>query len=109
MFEEHCSIGNCDVCGKSGQVVVCCSTMGAISLAYCKDCFENGIEPYSMMVSYISGSGHFPEDINEKYRKIVRNSLIRLSKTEEEFIKDVDYEQLMEELSTEVAEQEKRR
>lgn len=91
-FEHICHAGRCNVCGKETDVVVCCSTMGAISYAYCKECYENMVEPYDAMVSYIACAGRFPDDINETYRGIVRRSLQYLGKTEEQFIADVDHE-----------------
>lgn len=84
-------IVKCNVCGKENvEGVVCCSSMGPITLGYCKDCYEKGLEPYGIMVGYISCSGHFPKDINSEYQALVRSILKGLGKTEEEFIRDVD-------------------
>ena len=90
MFRDFCNQGKCDVCGTLGEVIVCGSSMGAVSFAYCERCFDYNAEPYLAMVAYISCAGHFPEDINEDYQKIVRNSLVCLGKTEEQFIEDVE-------------------
>jgi transcription elongation factor Elf1 len=89
-FKDYKLPGTCDVCGKETDVVVCASTMGAISFAYCEDCFNKQLEPYWAMVSYISCAGKFPNDINEDYQELCRNILKGLGKTEEQFIKDVD-------------------
>ena len=89
-FEDYCADGTCDVCGKRDKVVVCASTMGACSFAYCEKCFDKQLEPYGAMVAYISCAGHFPEDVNEGYRELVRHILGGLGKTEEQFIADVD-------------------
>lgn len=43
-------IGKCDVCGKTEEIYVCASTMGAVSLGYCKDCLQKGLEPYSFIL-----------------------------------------------------------
>ena len=57
----------CNVCGKPARVVAA-SAYGATSYAFCDDCLEKGLEPYSAVVAYIACAGHFPEDINETYR-----------------------------------------
>ena len=80
----------CDVCGKEGEIIVCASSMGAISFGYCIDCFNKGLEPYWAMVAYISGAGKFPEDINQAYQNLVREILKGLNISEEQFIKDVN-------------------
>lgn len=81
----------CEVCGKRNTTfVTCASKFGPMSFFYCSDCFKEGKEPYDTIVAYIACAGHFPEDINEEYQKEVRRQLVLHSKTEEEFIKDVD-------------------
>ncbi len=59
-FEEIAHEGRCDVCGKQTNVAVCASSCGPISLAYCRSCLEAGLEPYGIMLAYISGAGHWP-------------------------------------------------
>lgn len=88
-FDESARPGECDVCGEATDVIVCGSTMGAVSFAYCKKCYEYGAEPYWAMVSYISCAGQFPDDINETYQKIVRGNLTYLGRSEKQFIYDV--------------------
>lgn len=83
-------IGKCDVCGKTEEIYVCASTMGAVSLGYCKYCLQKGLEPYGVVVAYIACAGHFPEDINKMYQDHVRRILNGLGVSEEQFIKDVD-------------------
>ena len=53
-FEEIAHEGRCDVCGKQTNVAVCASSCGPISLAYCRSCLEAGLEPYGIMLAYIS-------------------------------------------------------
>lgn len=89
-FDDFKFYGKCDVCGKKTDVVVCASTMGAISFAYCKNCLQKGLEPYWAMVSYISCAGKFPDDINESYQELCRNILKELNISEEKFIEDVN-------------------
>lgn len=89
-FEQHSNNGKCDVCGNIGKVVVCSSSMGAISYAYCEDCYNESLEPYEHMVAYISCAGHFPKDINKTYQDLCRHILNKLNISEEQFIKDVE-------------------
>lgn len=89
-FKKYARTGTCDVCGKQTDVIVCCSAFGAISYAYCEDCFNNRLEPYYAMVNYISCAGLFPEDINEEYQALCRHILKGLGISEEKFIADVD-------------------
>ena len=89
-FEDLKHHGKCDVCSKETDVVVCASSMGAISFTYCKDCLNKGLEPYWAMVSYISCAGSFPEDISEDYQIHCRKILEGLNISEEQFIDDVN-------------------
>ena len=73
-FEEIAHKGRCDVCGKQTDVAVCASSCGPISLAYCRSCLEAGLEPYGIMLAYISGAGHWPDDINPAYQELVRKT-----------------------------------
>lgn len=88
-FEKYAHPGTCAVCGRESDVVVCCSIFGATSYAYCKDCFDNYLEPYNAMVAYISCAGVFPDDINEEYQRMCRHILNGLGISEEKFIEDV--------------------
>lgn len=89
-FKDYSSKGECDVCGKVSDIVVCGSTMGACSFAYCEECFNKKLEPYWAMVAYISCAGRFPEDVNECYQEHCRHILSGLNISEEQFIKDID-------------------
>ena len=88
-FEKFANHGTCDVCGKDTDVVVCSSAFGATCYAYCRDCFNNYLEPYGAMVVYISCAGNFPDDINEEYQRLCRHILKGLGISEEKFIEDV--------------------
>lgn len=80
----------CDCCNKNEAIGVFASTMGAVSLAYCKDCLSKGIEPYDMMVSYISCGCNSFDDMNSTYKKIVKANLDFYDKTIEEFNNDIE-------------------
>lgn len=79
-------MGKCDVCGRETETVVCCSSCGAISFAYCAECLHFGREPYDALV----GMGLTSDFINKTYKqKILFPSLIFFGKTVEEFDADV--------------------
>ena len=88
-FKEYSHPGVCAVCGKKADVMVCSSTFGATSYAYCERCLSNYLEPYDAMVAYISCAGYFPDDINEQYQNLCRHILSELGISEEKFIEDV--------------------
>lgn len=80
-------MSKCDVCGKEAETVVCCSSCGAISFAYCQECLNAGREPYNALV----GMGLPYDCINKTYREqILLPSLKFFGKTIEEFNKDVE-------------------
>lgn len=79
-------MSKCDVCGKESEIFVACSSCGAISFAYCAECLNNGLEPYSALV----GMGLTSDMINKSYKEqILMPSLRFHGKTIEEFDADV--------------------
>ena len=95
-------MSKCDVCGKETQTIVCCSTCGAISFAYCEECLMAGREPYDALV----GMGLYYADCNTNYRqRILDPSLKFHNKTREQFDDDVQAQD--EELMAYFAEREK--
>lgn len=79
-------MGECDVCGRETETVVCCSSCGAISFAYCAECLNGGREPYDALV----GMGLTSDMINKPYKEqILLPSLRFHGKTIEEFDADV--------------------
>ena len=83
----------CDVCDKEAETVVCCSSCGAVSYAYCRECLNAGREPYSALV----GMGLPSDCINKTYKQqILLPSLKFFGKTIEEF--DADVEKMDEEM-----------
>lgn len=88
-FDQHARAGKCGVCGKETMVAVCASTMGPVSLAYCRDCLESGAEPYNFMVAYVALAGEWPGDIRPEARARVRGLLAFHNKTEAEFAEDI--------------------
>ena len=45
IFMKCASSGKCEVCGIEAPVVVVSSRLGPCSCAYCKDCYDAGLEP----------------------------------------------------------------
>ena len=83
-------MSKCDVCGHDGETFVACSACGGTTFQYCHDCLAAGAEPWGELADYIAICGNYPEDINDAFCEIVRNTCERLGKTEEDFIKTVD-------------------
>lgn len=81
-------IGNCDVCGKEGEVYVGSSACGAISFAYCIDCINGEIEPYFAIVASLIGIRDM-DGVAKWYRPIIRASLAFYNKTTKELFEDV--------------------
>ena len=80
-------MSKCDVCGKETNTVVCCSSCGAISFAYCEECLNAGREPYDALV----GMGLTSDIINNTYKQqILWPSLKFFGKTIEQFDADVE-------------------
>ena len=80
-------MGKCNVCGKEAETVVCCSSCGAISFAYCPECLNAGREPYDAIV----GMGLTSDMINKSYKnEILLPSLKFFGKTLQEFDADVE-------------------
>ncbi len=78
----------CDCCGTEGETVVACSSMGAVSFAYCRTCAEAGVEPYGMCVSLLADCGASIENVAEWAHPIVFASLLRAGKTAEDLYRD---------------------
>lgn len=80
----------CAVCGKPADAVAC-SSLEAMSFAYCHDCLENGLEPYGHVVVYVGcNCGKFPDDVPEEFQRRIRRMLPFWGKTEAEFIQAVN-------------------
>lgn len=89
-FEDISHDGKCDSCGKEGPVVCCTSRSAPATLAYCKTCHANGIEPYDILVDSVAAAcDNYPEDCGEALQHIIRNNLIFRKKKEAEFVSDL--------------------
>ena len=78
----------CDVCGAAA-IGVCCSSLGALSLAYCQACADVGAEPYDLTVGMASMIGDRIEDYAPHFHPILFATVVRAGKTAEEFWADV--------------------
>lgn len=52
-FNDVAHMGTCEVCGKEAPVVVAASTLSSCSSAYCEECLNEGLEPYSDIVGIV--------------------------------------------------------
>lgn len=86
-FEDYAKVGKCEVCGEEAPVVVLASPFGGFSSAYCKECYENGLYPYSDMVDSVWCCGW--DNMSDSVKEMIRKTLKKLNKTEEEMLKDV--------------------
>lgn len=79
-------MSKCDVCGKETAIVVCASSCGAVSFAYCEECLKANREPYDALV----GMGIPYEYLNTAFREqILLPSLKFFGKTVEQFNADI--------------------
>lgn len=88
-FKEVAHEGQCSVCGKTADVVVCCSIFGAQSNAYCEFCYSMGLEPYSQMVDYVACVGEYPHSVNDLFVEEIQRILAELNISEAQFQQDV--------------------
>ena len=82
--------GKCDVCGQQTEVVVACSVMGPVSLAYCQVCLQQKREPYGVVVAGLVGC--FPEsldDIRPALYPYIHATLKAEGKTVEQLLADI--------------------
>ena len=80
----------CAGCREAEGITVVCSMFGATSFALCDKCLREGREDYRNMVNYISGAGHWPQDINDIYQAEVRRQLKLHGVPEEVFKLEVE-------------------
>ena len=90
-FIDYARIGTCEVCGKSAPVVVVCSSLGPYSCAYCEECYDAGLEPYSTVVTAVWTCGW--ENMANWAKARIRKILTKLGKTEEEMLADAKAEE----------------
>ncbi len=81
----------CDVCGAS-PAYVCCSSLGAMSLAYCRECLHYGCEPYGISVGFFAIMGGSMEAFTDEFRWTLWATVLRAGKTAAEFWSDVESE-----------------
>lgn len=89
VFMECAKPGKCEVCETEGPVVVVSSRLGPISCAYCEECYDANLEPYSIIVPAIWTCGW--NNMAEKYKNIIEKSLIKMGKTLDEAFDDAAY------------------
>ena len=87
-FNDISNIGTCEVCGKEASVVVVASTLSACSFAYCEECLNEGLEPYSNIVSTVWCVGW--DNLAVWAQDKIKRTLKKLDKTKEDVLTDVE-------------------
>lgn len=85
----------CEVCGEREKHAVCCSSLGPVSIGYCKECLATGREPYWLIVSSLVLSGiEKYETISEHHwiKPTIQNTLLLEDKSIEDFNIDLKNE-----------------
>lgn len=90
-FIDYAHMGKCEVCGVEAPVVVVSSVLGPCSCAYCEECYTEGLEPYSMVVTAVWTCGW--EDMADWAKAHIRKTLTKLGKTEAEMLADAKAEE----------------
>lgn len=90
-FDKMAIKGKCNVCGKKGKVVVCNSALGAFSLAYCENCYDENREPYgSLVVTMAQFPIDYIKNAEGSTKVMIDNTLKFNKKTMQEFINDIN-------------------
>jgi hypothetical protein len=75
----------CDVCGGAAVSVVC-SSVGAISLAYCQRCADEGSEPFGLLAGSLGATGiTCRAEAAEWLIETIEVTCLRAQKTEAQF------------------------
>jgi len=83
--------GTCRVCGGKGKVVSVCSSVAPITYSVCKQCAENRIEPYDILVDCIAVNGlRWPDDVSDYVKDCVKRCLWYFEMPESQFEMDID-------------------
>jgi len=77
----------CEVCGEPA-LGVCCSSLGAISCAFCEECLVLERQPYEVLLGGLSGLDG-PEHVAEWVKSIIAATCEFYKKSENEMWDDV--------------------
>lgn len=86
----------CDVCGKETGFLIVSKTSFSNKINYkvCKKCSDKNAEPYPYLVFRCARAGGY-DNLSEKVKQVVFNTLDRLDKGDIEFIGDVHKRQVI--------------
>lgn len=87
-FSDIAHMGTCEVCGKEAPVVVTASTLSSRSSAYCEECLNEGLEPYSDIVGTVWCVGW--NNLAVWAKDTIERTLKKLGKTKEDVLADVE-------------------
>lgn len=77
----------CVCCKDKSEVYLAESQLNMNKFHYCRNCLENGIEPYEALITSSMFQGNI-EDFDKNFLKILKRSIKVAGKTIEEFISD---------------------
>ena len=89
MTESSDLTNMCEVCGIEKSEIVACVPGFPYSAAYCKECSEADAHPWFIMVALMWGCGSY-DNMKEESRMLIKNTLKRLGKTEDDLTIAVD-------------------
>jgi hypothetical protein len=81
-------LGKCNVCEQNDAVAVGCSSLGAVSFAYCHECAAAYAEPYGLVVGIVAMCGGLDE-CAPWVAVVAKGTTRRLGKTLRQFYDDV--------------------
>ena len=77
----------CDVCGQTAEGIAC-SSLGAVSFAYCRECSNARAEPYGVLVGIVAQCGGLDE-CAPWVAFVAKATVSRVGKTLAQFYVDV--------------------
>jgi hypothetical protein len=77
----------CDICGSSENVMVACSTAGAVSHVYCHECMKSNREVWGTLVGGLMGLTK--DEVSESFNPIIKATCEFYGRTEEELWEEV--------------------
>ncbi len=86
---EEIKMPVCEVCNKEQAIGVCCVPGVPYSAAYCRTCLGANAHPYGIVVANTACCGGLNQT-SPAWQEIVRDTLVHLGKSIEQFNADVD-------------------
>ncbi len=84
---DYMDYRKCDVCKKIADLKVCSSDIAPIAFAYCENCLNKGLEPYSALLGLLITAGSF-ENMKPVYQDFILYNLKEQDIAFEKYIED---------------------